>query len=157
MTTSRSFLRHTLGTVAYRGGKCLRDVPAGFSDFSVGPSSRTPGQILAHVCDLYDWALWLAKGTHTWKDSAPQAWEADVDRFYAALGALDAYLASRKPLGFPAEKIFQGPVADSLTHIGQIAMLRRLAGGRVRAENYFKAKIEIGQVGARQPKPNVEF
>jgi len=154
---SRDFLRHAIATLAYRGGKVVRGAPEGFSDFRVGSKSRTPGQILAHIGDLLDWALWLAKGKHTWKDSTPQTWESDVARFHAGLAKLDAYVASEAPLGFPAEKIFQGPIADALTHVGQIAMLRRLAGGPVRGENYFKANIESGRVGADQPPPVSEF
>lgn len=154
---SRDFLRHTLATLAYRGGKAIRGVPAGFSDFGVGPKSRTPGQILSHIGDLLDWALWLAKGEKTWKELPPQDWAADVTRFHASLEKLDEYLASGAPLGSSAEQIFQGPIADALTHVGQIAMLRRLAGEPVKGENYFKAKIEVGRVGVDQAAPTREF
>jgi hypothetical protein len=154
---SHEFLRHTIATLAYRGGKAVRGAPVGFSDYRVGPKSRTPGQILAHIGDLLDWGLSLAKGTHVWKDSAPQAWDADVARFHDGLAKLDAYLATDAPLGSPPEKLFQGPIADALTHVGQIAMLRRLAGGPVKAENYFTANIETGRLGADQPPPVREF
>jgi hypothetical protein len=80
-----------------------------------------------------------------------------VDRFFAALAALDAYLASGDPLGGPAEKIFQGPIADALTHVGQISMLRRLAGSPVRGENYLRARIRAGAVGPEQAPPSFEF
>ena len=154
--TSRDFLRHTVATLAYRGGKAIRDAPAGFSGYQAGPESRTPGQILAHIGDLFDWALSLAEGQQAWHNSAPQAWEADVARFHAALDTFDAYLASDAPLGSPAE-LFQGPIADALTHVGQIAMLRRLAGGPIRGENYFKAEIVAGRVGREQAKARREF
>ena len=157
MNVDREFLRHTLATVAYRGGKVARDAPEGFSDFTINPKSRTPGQILAHIGDLFDWALSLAQGQHIWKDSGPQTWEQDVERFHLGLAKLDAYLASNAPLGFPAEKIFQGPIADALTHIGQIAMLRRLAGSPVKGENYFRANIQPGRVGQDQPPAVTEF
>src|SRR2546426_11302508 len=39
----------------------------------------------------------------------------------------------------------QGPIADALTHIGQIAM-RRLAGAPIKGESYFAAEILIGRV-----------
>src|SRR5438094_7221825 len=122
---SRAFLRHCLATLAYRGGKVLRDAPAEFSSFSEGKSTRTAGEILAHIGDLLDWALWLAKGDHRWKEKPPGTWDADTARFHAGLAALDDYLTSSESLGSPAENIFQGPIADALTHIGQIAMLRR--------------------------------
>lgn len=150
-------LRHTIATVAYRGGKALRDAPPGFSDFRVGPGSRTPGQILAHIGDLFDWGLSLASGAPAWKDSAPQSWEADSARFHDGLAAFDAYLASDAPLECPVEKLFQGPIADALTHVGQIAMLRRLAGAPVKGENYFRAEIVEGRVGPAQTPPRREF
>src|SRR5664279_5757345 len=136
MTTSPddkiAMLRHTVATLAYRGGKALRGAPAGFA----GYGSRTPGEILAHVCDLFDWALTLADGKQAWHDSQPQAWEADIARFFAGLEAFDRRLASGVPLAVEPERLFQGPVADALTHVGQIAMLRRMAGCAMSGENY---------------------
>lgn len=157
LDTKREMLRHTLATLAYRGGKTLRGAPEGFADFRVSEASRSPGQILAHIADLMDWALWLAKGKHEWHDSAPLPWEQGAQRFFTAVAALDAYLASDLPLGFPAESLFQGPVADALTHFGQIAMLRRLAGSPVRGENYFRAEIAAGRVGPDQAAAVREF
>jgi hypothetical protein len=153
----RLLLRHTLATLAYRGGKALRGAPARFATFRVGADSRTPIEILAHMGDLFDWALALARGEHVWHDSTPGSWEEEVERFFAALQRFDEALASVAPLGFPEERLFQGPVADALTHVGQIAMLRRLAGAPVKGENYFKADIAAGRVGAEQTAPRVEF
>lgn len=157
VTTSRELLRHTLATLAYRGGKTLRDAPAGFATFQGGEKTRTPGQILAHLGDLLDWALSIAKGKQEWHDSQPLAWEQGAQRFFVALGALDAYLASSGPLQAPAEKLFQGPIADALTHVGQIAILRRLAGAPVKGENYYRAEIVTGRVGPDQAPPSREF
>ena len=154
---ARTLLRHTLATVAYRGGKAVRDVPEGFADFRIGGQSRTPGQILAHIGDLYDWALTMADGPQRWNNSTPLTWNDETTRFFSTLRRLDERLANDVPLACPVEQLFQGPVADSLTHIGQIAMLRRLAGGPVRAENYAKADIVAGRVGAEQTRPKVEF
>ena len=156
-TSSRQLLRHTVATVAYRGGKAARGAPESFAEFKIAPKTRTPAQILAHIGDLYDWALSCAKGKQAWHDSKPLPWPEEVKRFFAALKAFDDYLASDAPLGYPAEKIFQGGVADSLTHIGQIAMLRRLAGCPIRGENYFKAQIVAGRVGDEQAAPAMEF
>jgi hypothetical protein len=157
VTDARALLRHTLATLAYRGGKVLRDAPPHFAGYPIAPGSRTPARILAHVGDLLDWGLWLARGEHRWQDSEPLEWDLEVGRFYAALERLDAYLASDAPLDRPAEMIFQGPVADALTHVGQLAMLRRLAGSPVRGENYAKATIVAGRVGEDQTPPHVEF
>ena len=153
----RQLLRHTVATLAYRGGKTLRDAPAEFANYRASETSRTPGEILAHLGDLLDWALVMAQGRQAWQDSPSLTWEQGTDRFFAALRAFDDFLASNEPLGQPAERLFQGPIADALTHVGQLAMLRRMAGGAIRGENYFKAEIEIGKVGADQPAPRREF
>ena len=131
----RQFLRHTVATLAYRGGKTLRGAPADIATFRAGESSRTPIEILAHVGDLFDWAVALCEGRHVWRNATPGSWESEVDRFFVGLRRFDEILASDAPLGFPVEKLFQGPVADALTHVGQIAMLRRLAGSPVKGEN----------------------
>jgi hypothetical protein len=153
----RELLRHTVATLAYRGGKALRGAPEGFASFRAGEGTRTPGQILAHLGDLFDWALSIAKGEQAWKDSPALPWEEGAARFFETLGRFDAYLASEAPLARPAEKLFQGPVADALAHVGQIAMLRRMAGAPVKGENYFKAEVEAGRVGAEQAPPRLEF
>ncbi|HEV2488204.1 MAG TPA: hypothetical protein VGT03_00220 [Candidatus Acidoferrales bacterium] len=154
---ARNLLRHTVATLAYRAAKALRGAPATFADFRAAETSRTAGQIVAHLGDLFDWALSLAKGKHQWRESPVLDWDRGVERFFAALGAFDAHLASHKPLGFSAERLFQGPVADALTHVGQIAMLRRLAGSPVKGENYFRAEIVPGRVGPGQSPPAFEF
>ena|SRR5215472_4400961 len=150
-------LRHTVATLAYRGGKTLRGAPPEFADFRAGEKARTPAEILAHIGDLLDWALKLADGKHEWHDSSPLPLEQGTARFYAGLEAFDRRLASSQPLGCTAEKLFQGPIADALTHVGQIAMLRNLAGCKMRAENYYKAEIAAGRVGADQAGPRFEF
>ncbi len=154
---ARQLLRHTVATLAYRAGKALRDVPAEFRDFRAGVESRTAGETIAHMADLLDWALALAQGEHRWREIPPQSWSEDVDRFFAALERFDAYLASDGPLGWSAERLFQGAIADALTHTGQLTMMRRLAGAPIRAENYAKADITAGRVGVAQSAPRFEF
>ncbi len=155
--SKKEMLRHTVATLAYRGAKAVLDAPVDFATFRVNETTRTPGEILAHIGDLLDWALCVAKGEYSYKESAPLPWEEEVARFFAALKDFDSYLASDAPLGYPAEKIFQGPVADALTHVGQISMLRRMAGAPVRGESYFKAEIVIGRVGREQSTKRAEF
>jgi hypothetical protein len=154
---ARQLLRHTVATVAYRGGKTLRGAPPSFATFAIGESPRTPAKILAHIGDLFDWAHSMAKGETAWRDSAPLPWDVEVARFFNALQSFDDYLASAEPLRSPAEGLFQGPIADALTHIGQLAMLRRLAGCPIKGENYFKAEINAGRVGFEQAAPRREF
>jgi hypothetical protein len=153
----RELLRHTVATLAYRGGKAVRGAPANFSEFRAMEGSRKAGQILAHIGDLLDWAVSIASGKEAWHDETPRDWSADVARFFAGLQKLDAYLASDAPLGTTAERLFQGPIADALTHVGQLALLRRLAGSPVRGENYMRADIVAGRVGPEQMAPRREF
>jgi hypothetical protein len=153
----REILRHTLATLAYRGGKAVRNAPDGFATFQAGQGVRAPGQILAHLGDLFDWALSIAMGQQKWHDSKPLEWEQEVARFFAALQKFDDFLASSEPVHAPLEKLFQGPVADALTHVGQIGILRRLANAPVKGENYYAAEIEAGRVGADQAAPKREF
>ena len=152
-----AMLRHTLATLAYRAAKVLRDAPEAFANYRASPGTRTPGRILAHMGDLFDWALNLADGRYVWHDSTALPWDEEAARFFAALEAFDRRLASGTPLGSDAGKLFSGPVADALTHTGQLALLRRMFGSPVRGENYFKAQIEVGSVGPDQADPVVEF
>lgn len=157
MDAKRQFLRHTLATLAYRAQKPLRDAPPDFLSARAGPTTRNAGQILAHLCDLLDWANATARGKSAWHETTVESWPAGVDRFYKALATLDEFLASDAPLAAEAEKLFQGPLADALTHVGQLATLRRLAGSPVRGEDYFKAQIVIGRVGPNQSEHRHEF
>jgi hypothetical protein len=157
VTPQREFLRHTLATLAYRGGKVVRDAPPGFGETRVYESARSAIQVLAHIGDLLDWAAALAAGKEVWHDTAPQSWEDQVKRFFDGLSRFDHILASDTPLKCPEHKLFQGPIADALWHVGQIAALRCLAGSPVRGENYFKAEIVIGRVGPEQSARRSEF
>jgi hypothetical protein len=153
----RELLRHTLATLAYRGGKAVRNAPANFAEFQAGEGVRTPGKILAHMSDVLDWALSIAKGQQKWQDAKPLPWEQEAERFFAALKKFDDFLASSEPVHASFEKLFQGPIADALTHVGQINTLRRLARAPLKGENYYQAAIETGRVSADQAAPKHEF
>jgi hypothetical protein len=157
MPEKRDLLRHTVATVAYRGAKAVRGAPASFAAYGLPDSPRTPAKILAHIGDLFDWGLSIAKGAQAWHDSRPLPWDDEVARFFVTLQRFDEYLASDAPLACEPEQLFQGPIADALTHIGQLAMLRRLAGAPIRGENYFAADILVGRVGPQQTSPRREF
>jgi hypothetical protein len=154
---SRDLFRHALAALAYRSGKALRDAPESFAGFAAGEGGRMAGQIVAHLGDLMDWALSMAEGSQKWHDSSPLAWSKEVDRFFAALKAFDDYLASGKAVEAPLEKLLQGPVADALTHVGQLAMMRRMAGCAFRGENYYAAEMVAGRVGLEQSAPKRIF
>lgn len=151
----REFLRHTLATLAYRASRAVEEAPEEFAAFN--GAGRTPAQILAHMGDLFDWALSISQGQERWHNSTPLPWQEEKNRFFAALAAFDALLAGPGPIQAPIERLFQGPVADALTHTGQIAMLRRLAGFLKKDEDFYRAEIAVGQTGAEQPAPVFEY
>ncbi|HEY4231932.1 MAG TPA: hypothetical protein VGM76_00770 [Lacipirellulaceae bacterium] len=157
MDAKRELLRHTLATLVYRAVKPMRDIPPRFGKMRAGEDCRSAAEIVAHMGDLLDWAFTAAQGNPVWNNSEPESFTKDAARFFAAAKSLDDYLASGAPLGCPTEKLFQGPIADALTHVGQLATLRRLAGAPVRGENYFVADIQSGRVGPDQAPPNREF
>jgi hypothetical protein len=146
-----------LATIAYRAAKVERDAPPGFADFALGKGARTPVEILAHMGDLLDWALGMARGSSEWAPQKPRSWRKEVERFHASLLALDRYLASDATIATSVEELFQGPVSDVLTHIGQLVMLRRQDLSPIRSEVYVKADITSGSVGIEQPKSPFEF
>jgi hypothetical protein len=157
MDEKRGFLRHAVATVAYRGGKAVRGAPASFAKFASGEPPKTPEQILAHIGDLFDWALSIAEGAQKWNNATPLAWDDEVGRFFGTVKRFDDYLASDAPLGGEPERLFQGAIADALTHVGQLTMLRRLAGCPIKAENYYQADIVAGRVGSEQTTARREF
>jgi len=154
---STPLLRHTVATLAYRAGKAVRGAPAEYAGFRAAPGVRTPAEILAHMGDVMDWALSISRGAEAWHASPPLEWDAEVARFFAALEAFDNYLASGEKLHASLERLFQGPVADALHHTGQLTILRRAAGSPIRPENYSRADIVAGRVGAEQTPPKREF
>ena len=155
MSSDRALLRHTLATLAYRAAKALRDAPPEFASYD--GAGRTPIEIVAHIGDLMEWGLSMANGTRKWHETEPGSWDAECGRFFAALKSFDDFLASDAPIGCDVNRLFQGPIADSLTHVGQIAMLRRIAGTPMRGESYYRAEIVAGRVGAEQTAPRREF
>lgn len=154
----RQLLRHTVATLAYRAEKVLRDVPDGFATMRVSEHSRTPLEILGHLGDLAEWAGRFARGERRWVAAAmPPTWAEGVSRFFQALEVLDDALGAADPEGYSAEALFQGPIADALTHVGQLALIRGVAGAPIKPESYARAKIEVGRVGADQPAIRTEY
>ena len=142
----REVLRHLVATVAYRGGVAVVDAPENFAAFRATPTTRTPGEILAHIGDLLEGSLHLVQGEMIFLTSTPLPWKEEVARFFSAVEAFDSYLATEAPLACPVEKLVQGPIGDALTHVGQIVILRRIAGSPIRPAAYFTAGIVAGEV-----------
>jgi len=154
-----NIFRHTLATLAYRAAKTMRDVPESFADFKPGPTSNTPLQIVAHMGDLFDWAYTMISGTPKWNAAEPGDWEGECERFFASLKKFDDALESGTPINYEITRMFQGPVADALTHTGQLALLRRLHGSPMKGESYNRADIAIGRISLEQTPadPRYEF
>ncbi len=153
----RHLLRHTVATLAYRAAKVLREFPLDVAEARVSPSTRTPLEVLSHLGDLLQWAEGLARGENRWQPAPVLDWAEATERFFRGLSALDSALAEASPKSFPAEHIFQGPIADALTHVGQLAMLRGMLGSTLRPESYARAEILVGRVGRDQATPRAEF
>jgi len=151
--SKREVLRHLVATVAYRGGLAVTDAPEGFAAFRADETTRTPGQILAHIGDLLEGSLHVVKGNMIYLESEPLPWREEITRFFSAVKELDSYLASDAPLACPVEKLVQGPIGDALTHVGQIVMLRRMAGCPIRAPGYFSVEIVAGEITQDTFKP----
>ena len=152
--TTRLFLRHALATLAYRAGKTVRGTPDAFGAYKPTPDSNSPNEILAHMGDLMEWVLRTAKGKPTWTTAKPLPWNEEIARFFRTVQALDDDLASGAPIEWDPGRLFQGGIADALTHTGQLAMLRRLSGHKMKGENYARAEIVIGRVGLDQTPPD---
>src|SRR5215470_7146711 len=154
--TARAVVRHLVATLAYRASKVLRDVEPGFAQTSFGDATRKPVVIVAHLADLIAWAITVTQGAYEWKAEGIGDWNTEVARFFDNLTTLDLELASNAADG-SIEKLIQGPLADGLTHVGQLAMLRGMAGTPVRPESYARAAIVTGRVGMEQAPPGREF
>ena len=151
----RELFRHLVATLAFRARVAVSDAKPDFATFKINETVRTPGEILAHLGDLLEGSLVLMKGEFVVLNSAPLAWEDETRRFFSAVKEFDIYLASDAPLAQPIEKVTQGPIADALTHVGQIIMLRRAAGDPAKPESYFEAEIVPGRTDysfSKQPE-----
>ena len=146
MDLKREVLRHLVATVAYRGRLAVVDAPESFAGFRATSTTRTPGEILAHIGDLLEGSLYLLKGEMVYLTSTPLPWKEEVTRFFLAVKNLDSFLASDETLACPVEKLVQGPIGDALTHVGQIVILRRMSGNPIRPAAYFTADIVAGEV-----------
>jgi hypothetical protein len=153
---TRATLRQLAATLAYRAAKVLREVPPDFASFRMAPSARPAVEILAHLGDLMEWGTWLARGQHIWKANGSSDWNKEVDRFFRLLAEMDSLIAANDFNG-SVEKLIQGPLADALTHVGQLSMMRGAAGMPVKPESYARAEIVPGRVGLEQSAARAEF
>jgi hypothetical protein len=152
MSEERShLLRHYLAALAYRTQNALRGADAPFADFRIGPTSRTPHELVWHMTGLMGYARTFFVGG-TWRPDRLDSFDAEVRRFHELVEELAGWFDSGvEPTGTTFERLLQGPLADAMTHVGQLAMLRRLSGSPVPPENFMKADVRADHLGPDQP------
>lgn len=148
-----AILHHFLAALAYRTQKALRGAPDDFGEFEAGHGTRPPHTIVKHMSDVMNHAC-LCFGDDRGRLRPLSTFEEEIDRFHKILEVLGAHLAAgAQPEGSTAEQLLQGPFSDAMTHAGQLAMLRRMAGSPVPPESFMEAAIERENLTANQPKP----
>ena len=154
MTESRRLLQHFLAALAYRTQKALRDAPADFADFRAAPTARTPYELLWHMTGLMGYARTMLHGG-AFEPPRLASLGDEIDRFHATLEALSRDFADEKLTArIRDEQFLQGPLADAMTHAGQLAFLRRLHGAPVPSENFIFAAISADNLTRQQALPN---
>ena len=152
MNRNQTLLRHFVAAIAYRSAKALRDAPSTFATFEAGQKSRTPRQLVRHMSGVLNYAL-----ARVHEPRAPLAdrtsYEKEVERFFALLREFAEHLQELELGDAAAERLLQGPLADVMTHIGQLALLRRLSGSPVPPENFYRAAVDAGRLGLDQLAP----
>src|ERR1700752_3165202 len=154
METKRKLLNHFLAALAYRTQKALREAPEDFGSFRISEGVRTPAELVRHMTSVLGYARTFFVGGSYWPDPLPSLPE-EVVRFHQMLGNISTHLRDGDPLreGLTEERLLQGPFSDAMTHAGQLAMLRRLAGSPVAPENFIVADIDSARLGIDQPAP----
>ena len=152
MPDKSELLRHFLASIAYHATKAIKDAPKGYPELDIGKRSRTPRAILHHITGVLSYAHSFYEHYET-TYFPHKPWEEEVNHFYETLSRLDASMEKKSPREVSEEQLLQGPLSDSMAHIGQLLMLRRLADSPVTAENFIYADIRRGNVGPDQPEP----
>lgn len=154
MNDKRALLTHFLAALAYRTQKALRDAPDEFGSFRIREGVRTPSELVCHMTSVLGYARTKFLGGSYWPDPLPTLSD-EVQRFHEMIETLAQHLRNGDPLleGVTEERLLQGPFSDAMTHAGQLAMLRRLAGDPVPPENFIVAKIDSDRLGVDQPDP----
>jgi hypothetical protein len=154
MEDKRKLLNHFLAALAYRTQKALREAPAGFGSFRVVEGVRTPAELVRHMASVLGYARTFFVGGRYWPE-ALASFDEEIERFHELLGLLAQHLRNGDALleGMTEERLLQGPFSDAMTHAGQLALLRRLAGAPVPPENFIVAEIKEERLGPDQPRP----
>ena len=148
-------LRRSLVALAYRFAKVIDGAPERFPAFEPGFKVRSPHEVVRHINGVLNYALNIVRSGDPDKRErlVTLAWEQEVARAHAILAALDDELSTGEPDSEMLQRLLQGPISDAMTHVGQLAMLRRLAGSPISGENFFRADLALGRLGPDQPPP----
>jgi len=152
MSNKCEMLRHFLASIAYRGTKAIKNAPEIYPNLYIGKGVRTPVRILHHITGVLTYAHSFYEHYDTTHFDMT-SWDAEVDKFYNILLKLDKSFQEKKPSEVTEDQLLQGPLSDSMAHIGQLLMLRRMADSPVPSENFIFADIRKGEVGSDQPDP----
>jgi hypothetical protein len=150
--TQRSMLKHLLGAIAYRAQKALRDAPDSYADFHAGMNVRTPHELVRHMTGVLGYARTLFVGG-VWRPRMLPTFGEEVARLHEVMEDLGRLIETGDAPTIRPEQLLQGPLSDAMTHVGQLAMLRRLAGAPVAPENFVFAKVDANNLGQHQPPP----
>jgi hypothetical protein len=152
MDRDRELLRHFLAAIAYRTQKALRDAPEHYASFSAGNRARTPTEMIRHMTSLMGYVRTFFEGG-TYKPEPLPSFKDEVERFHRMVVEVGKLLASDANCSITTDQLLQGPFADAMTHVGQLAMLRRLADAPIAPENFIYADIRADRLHAEQPPP----
>ena len=154
MEAKRKLLNHFLAALAYRTQKALRNAPADFGSFRATEGVRTPAELLRHMTSVLGYARTHFVGGRYWPEPL-ETLDEEIERFHEMLGLLAQHLRNGDPFleGMSEERLLQGPFSDAMTHAGQLALLRRLAGAPVPPENFIVAEIGAERLGPDQAEP----
>ncbi len=153
MNEKRQLLHHFLAAIAYRVQKAIRGAPAGFEHFRAAPGVRTPHELVCHITNVLGYGRTFFVGG-AFPSRVPTNWTEDLNALHEMLEDLGRHLVTGASLrATTEERLLQGPLSDAMTHVGQLAMLRRLAGSPVRPEDFIMAAVSANNLGQNQPNP----
>lgn len=153
MDDRRKLLNHFLAALAYRTQKALRDAPDDFGSFQAMENVRTPAELVRHMTSVLGYARTFFIGGH-YRPEPLESLDEEIERFHEMIGLLSQHLRDDPFLeGLTEERLLQGPLSDAMTHAGQLALLRRLAGAPIPPENFIVAEIKPERLGRDQPRP----
>jgi hypothetical protein len=154
MNDKRALLTHFLAALAYRTQKALRGAPDNFGSFRIKDGVRTPSELVRHMTSVLGYARTFFVGGSYWPDPLPTLSD-EIERFHQMIELLAQHLRNGDSFlnDITEERLLQGPLADAMTHAGQLAMLRRLVGDPVPPENFIVAQIKSDSLGIDQADP----